>query len=79
LKRYCSGALTLQWVFGPKWDEATGEWRRLHNKELYALDFSPNIIRVMKSIRLKWSGYVACMGDNTGAYRVLVRQTEGRI
>ena len=56
-------------MFGPKWDE--WEWRRLHNKELYALFLSPNIIRVIKSRRIKWVGHVEIMGWRTGAYRVL--------
>jgi hypothetical protein len=51
----------LRRVFGPKRDEVTGELRRLHNKELYALYTSPNIIRVIKSRRLRWAGHVACM------------------
>jgi hypothetical protein len=63
----------LRRIFGPKRDEVTGEWRRLHNKELYALNFSPNINRVIESIRLKWKGHVARMGERRGAYRVLVR------
>jgi hypothetical protein len=61
----------LRRIFGPKRDEVTGEWRRLHNKELYALYSTPNIIRVMKSRRLRWAGHVARMGDRRGAYRVL--------
>jgi hypothetical protein len=52
----------LRRIFGPKRDEVTGEWRRLHNKELYAVYSSPNIIRVMKSRRLRWAGHVARMG-----------------
>jgi hypothetical protein len=52
----------LRRIFGPKRDEVTGEWRRLHNKELYALYSSPNIIRVIKSRRLKLVGHVAHMG-----------------
>jgi hypothetical protein len=51
----------LRRIFGPKRDEVRGEWRRLHNKELYAL-YSPNIIRVIKSRRLRWAGHVARMG-----------------
>jgi hypothetical protein len=47
--------------FGPESDEITGEWRRLHNKELYALYSLPNIIRVVKSRRLRWAGHVARM------------------
>jgi hypothetical protein len=68
----------LRRIFGPKRDEVTGEWRRLHNKELYALYFSPNIIRVMKSRRLRWAGHVARMGKRKGAYRALVGKPEGR-
>jgi hypothetical protein len=68
----------LRRIFGPKRDEVTGEWRRLHNKELYALYSSPNIIRVVKSRRLRWAGHVACMGERRGAYRVLVGQPHGR-
>ena len=51
----------LRRIFGPKRDEVTGEWRRLHNEELYALYCSPNIIRVIKARRLKWVGHVARM------------------
>jgi hypothetical protein len=68
----------LRRIFGPKRDEVTGEWRRLHNKELYALYSSPNIIRVMKSRRLRWAGHVACMGERRGAYSALVGKPEGR-
>ena len=52
----------LRRVFGPKRDEVTGKWRRLHNEELYDLYPSPNIVRVMKSRRLRWRGHVAGMG-----------------
>jgi hypothetical protein len=68
----------LRRIFGSKRDEVTGEWRRLHNKELYALYTSPNIIRVIKSRRLRWAGHVARMGERRGAYRALVRKPEGR-
>jgi hypothetical protein len=68
----------LRRIFGPKRDEVTGEWRRLHNKELYALYSSPNIIRVITSRRLRWAGHVARMGERRGAYRVLVGKPEGR-
>jgi hypothetical protein len=67
----------LRRIFWPKRDEVTGEWRRLHNKELYAL-YSPNNIRVIKSRRLRWAGHVACMGERRGAYRALVGKPEGR-
>jgi hypothetical protein len=60
------------------WDEVTGEWRRLYNKELYALYYSPKIIRVIKSRRLRWAGHVARMGKRRGAYRALVGKPEGR-
>jgi hypothetical protein len=61
----------LRRIFGPKRDEVAGEWRRLHNKELYALYSSPNIIWVIKSRRLRWAGHVACMGESSGKQRVL--------
>jgi hypothetical protein len=66
----------LRRIFGPKREEVTGEWRRLHNKELYALYSSPNIIRVIKSRRLRWAGHAARMGESRGAYRVLVGKPE---
>jgi hypothetical protein len=62
----------LRRIFGPKRDEVTGEWRRLHNKELYALYSSPNIIRVIKSRTPRRAGHVARMGERRGAYRALV-------
>jgi hypothetical protein len=68
----------LRRIFGPMRDEVTGEWRRLHNEELYAPYSSPNIIRVIKSRRLRWSGHVACMGERRGAYRVFVGKPAGR-
>jgi hypothetical protein len=68
----------LRRIFGPKRDEVTGEWRRIHNKELHALYPSPNIIRVIKSRRLRWAGHVAHMGERRGAYRALVGKSEGR-
>jgi hypothetical protein len=70
--------MVLRRIFGPNRDEVTGEWRRLHNKELYAVYSSPNIIRVIKSRRLRWVGHVACMGEMRNAYRVLVEKPEGR-
>jgi hypothetical protein len=69
----------LRRIFGPKRDEATGEWRRLHKKELYALCSSPNIIWVINSRRLRWAGHVTRMGERKGAYRVvLAGKPEGR-
>jgi hypothetical protein len=68
----------LRGIFGPKRDEVTGEWRRLHNEELNDLYSSPNIIRVIKSRRMRWAGHVARMGEGRGAYRILVGRLEGR-
>jgi hypothetical protein len=68
----------LRRQFGPKRDEVTGKWRRLHKEDIYALYSSPNIIRVMKSRRLRWAGYVARMEVRRGAYRDLVGKPEGR-
>jgi hypothetical protein len=61
----------LMRIFRPKRDEVTGEWRRLHNEELFALYFSPNIIRLTKSTRMRWAGHVAPIGRvelHTGFY-----------
>jgi hypothetical protein len=52
----------LRMIFGPKRDEITGEWRKLHNKELHDLYSSPSIIRIIKSRRMRWAGHVARMG-----------------
>ncbi|KAJ4442256.1 hypothetical protein ANN_12122 [Periplaneta americana] len=68
----------LRKIFGAKRDEATGEWRKLHNTELHALYSSPNIIRNLKSRRLRWAGHVARMGESRNAYRVLVGRPEGK-
>ena len=68
----------LRRTFGPKRDEVTGEWRRLHNEELYAVYSSPNIIRVIKSRRLRWAGHVARMGERRDTYRASVGKLEGR-
>jgi hypothetical protein len=65
-------------IFGPKRDEVTGDWRRLHNEELYALYSSPNIIRVIKSRRLRLAGHMARMGVRIGAYRDWVVKSVGR-
>ncbi|KAJ4436520.1 hypothetical protein ANN_16551 [Periplaneta americana] len=69
----------LRKVFGTKRDEVTGEWRKLHNAELHALYSSPDIIRNIKSRRLRWAGHVARMGESRNAYRVLVGRPEGKI
>jgi hypothetical protein len=68
----------LRRIFGPKRDEVTGEWRRLHNKMLYALYSSPVVIWVIKSRTVRWAGHVAHMGERRGAYRALVGKPEGR-
>jgi hypothetical protein len=68
----------LREIFGRKREEVTGEWRRLHNEELNDLYSSPNIIRVIKSRRMTWSGNVALIVDRRHAYRVLVRRPEGK-
>jgi len=63
-------------IFGPR--RVTGEWRRLHNEELNDLYSSPNIVRVIKSRKLRWAGHVARMGEERGVYRVLVGKPEGK-
>jgi hypothetical protein len=68
----------LRRIFGSKRDEATGEWRRLHNEELNDLYSSPNIIRVIKSRRMNLAGHVARMGEKRGAYRILVGRPRRR-
>ena len=57
-------------VFGPKRDEVTGKWRKLHNKELNDLYSLPNIVRVVKSRQMRWAGHVAHMGEDRGVQRV---------
>ena len=68
----------LRRIFGPRRDEVTGEWRKLHNEELNDLYASPNIVRVIKSRRMRWAGHVARTGERRGVYRVLVRKPEGK-
>jgi hypothetical protein len=65
-------------ISGPRRDEVTGAWRRLHNEELNALYYSPNIVRVIKSRRMRWAGHVASMGKEREVYRVLVGKPEGK-
>ena len=62
----------LRGIFGAERDEVTGEWRKLHSEELSNLLCSPNIVRAIKSGRMRWAGHVARMGENRGVYRVLV-------
>jgi hypothetical protein len=68
----------LRRIFGPKRQGVTGEWRRLHNEELNDMYSSPNIIRMIKSRRMRWAGHVARMGEGRGAYRVLDWRPSGR-
>jgi hypothetical protein len=66
----------LRRIFGPKRDEITGEWRKIHNEELTDLYFKPNIIRVIKSRRMSWEGHAARLEERRNAYRVLVGKPE---
>jgi hypothetical protein len=68
----------LRRIFGPKRYEVTGEWRKLHNEELNDLYCSPNIVRVIKLGRMRWTGHVDCMGEGRGEYRYLVGKPEGK-
>jgi len=68
----------LRRVFRPKRDEVTGEWRKLHNEELRELYSLPNIVRVVKSRRMRWAGHVVHMGEGRGVHRVLVWKPEGK-
>ena len=68
----------LRRKLGPKRDEKTEEWKRLHYKHLYALYFSPNIIPVIMSRRLRWAGHAARVGESRVAYRDLVGKPDGR-
>jgi hypothetical protein len=68
----------LRRIFGPKRDEVTGEWRKLHNEELNDLYCSSNIVEMIKPRRMRWAGHVARMGDRRGVYRGLVGKPEGK-
>jgi hypothetical protein len=68
----------LRGIFGPTRDEVTGEQRKLHNGELHNLYSSPDIIRQIKSRRMRWAGHVARMGEGRNVYRVLVGKPEGK-
>jgi hypothetical protein len=65
-------------ILGPRGDEVTGGWRKLHNEELHGLCSSPSIIRVIKAKRMRWVGHVARMGEVRGVYNILVGRPEGR-
>jgi hypothetical protein len=65
-------------IFGPKRDEVTGEWRKLHNEELHSLYSSPDIITQVKSRRMRWAGHVARMGGERKVCNVLVGKPEGK-
>jgi hypothetical protein len=68
----------LRRISGPKMDEVTGEWRKLHNEELNGLYSLPNIVRVVKLRRMRWAGHVARMVEGRGVHRVLMGKPEGR-
>ena len=68
----------LRRVFVPKRDEVTGEWRKFHNEALKVLYSLRNIVRMVKSRRMRWAGHVARMGEGRGVHRVLVGKPEGK-
>jgi hypothetical protein len=68
----------LRRIFGPKRDEVMGEWRKLHSGELHNLYSSPDIIRQIKSRRMRWVGHVAHMGEGRNVYGVLVGKPKGK-
>jgi hypothetical protein len=68
----------LKGIFGPKREDVTGEWRKLHNEELRGLYSLPSIIRIIKLRRVKWAGHVARMGEKRNAYRLLVGKPKGK-
>jgi hypothetical protein len=68
----------LRRIFGPKRDEVTGSWRKLHSEELHGLYSSPSIFRVIKARRMRWAGHVVRIGEVTGAYNILVGRPDGR-
>jgi hypothetical protein len=78
LEKIYTNFFTFGNLFIYKRDEVTEEWRKLHNEELNDLYFLPNIVRVVKSRRMRWAGHVARMGEGRGVHRVLVGKTEGK-
>jgi hypothetical protein len=67
----------LRRIFGPRRDEITREWRKLYNEELNDLYYSPNIVLVIKSRRMRWAGHIAHIGDRRALYRVVVGKSAG--
>jgi hypothetical protein len=72
------GNRVLRGIFGPNGDEVTGQWRQLHSGELHNLYSSPDIIRQIKSWRIRWAGHVARIGKDREGYKILVGKPEGR-
>ena len=68
----------LRRMFRPRREEGTGEWNKLHNEELNVLYSSINIVRVIKSRRMKWAGHASLMGERRGVYKILVVEHEGK-
>jgi hypothetical protein len=68
----------LRRIFGPKMNEVTGEWRKMHNEQLHDEYSSPSIIRMIESRRVRWTEHVARMGENRNTYRLLVGKPEGK-
>jgi hypothetical protein len=68
----------LRRIFGPKRDEVTGDWKKLHNEELHGLYSSPSIVGVIKARRMRWAGHMERMGEVRGAYNILVGRPGGR-
>jgi hypothetical protein len=68
----------LRRIFGPKRDDVTGGWRKMHDEELHNLYSSPSIIRIIKSRWIRWAGHVERMVRKRNAYRILVGKPEGK-
>jgi hypothetical protein len=68
----------LKRIFGPKRDEVTGDWRKLQIEELHNLYSSPNIIRIIKSRRIRWAGHVARLGEKRNTYKILMGKLQGK-